>query len=88
VTKTAQPATRVPSGAKADGISNLLRRKTRNEDEKTATAEDPPADLVRKAIQDLGLDTPYYTCRVVGRRLEFVLATGAIAYWPPTKGDK
>ena len=45
---------------------------------------DPPApDLLAKALRELGLTQPFYTCRVVGNRLEFVLYGGSVVYWPP-----
>jgi hypothetical protein len=36
----------------------------------------------RKALQELGINVPYYTCRVVGGRLEFALYGGSVVYWP------
>lgn len=35
------------------------------------------------AIRDLQITVPYYTCRVVGNRLEFALYGGAVVAWPP-----
>ena len=58
---------------------------------KTATAAamvDAPPDLLAKALRELGLSQPFYTCRVVGNRLEFVLYGGSVVYWPPAKGGK
>jgi len=40
-------------------------------------------ETVKRAIQDLGLNRPFYTCRVVGARLEFSLYGGDLVYWPP-----
>ena len=46
-------------------------------------AVDAPPDLLAKALRELGLTQPFYTCRVVGNRLEFVLYGGSVVYWPP-----
>ena len=51
-------------------------------------AVDAPPDLLAKALRELGLSQPFYTCRVVGNRLEFVLYGGSVVYWPPAKGGK
>ena len=40
-------------------------------------------ETVQRAIQDLGINRPFYTCRVVGARLEFSLYGGDLIYWPP-----
>jgi hypothetical protein len=50
--------------------------------------EYPRADLVAQALRELRLTQPFYTCRVVGNRLEFVLYGGSVVYWPPVKGGK
>ena len=42
---------------------------------------------IARALEELGIDKPYYTCRVVGGRLEFRLHGGDVVYWPPRKGD-
>lgn len=42
----------------------------------------PSAETVRKAIDELGLNRPFYTCRVVGNRLEFSVYGGDLVYWP------
>ena len=38
---------------------------------------------IRQAVDELGLNRPFYTCRVVGARLEFSLYGGDLVYWPP-----
>jgi len=43
----------------------------------------PPAETIRQALEELGVDRPYYDCRVVGGRLELTLYGGDIVYWPP-----
>jgi hypothetical protein len=37
---------------------------------------------IRQAAADLAVDTPIYTARVVGDRLELRLYGGATVYWP------
>jgi hypothetical protein len=41
------------------------------------------ADTVRQALDELGINRPYYCCRVVGSRLELTLYGGDVVYWPP-----
>lgn len=41
------------------------------------------AATIRRALDDLGIDRPYYTARVVGGRLELRLYGGDYVYWPP-----
>jgi hypothetical protein len=41
------------------------------------------AETIRQAIEELGIDRPFYRCRVVGTRLEFSLYGGDLVYWPP-----
>ena len=48
-----------------------------------AAMVDAPPDLVAKALRELGLNQPFYTCRVIGNRLEFHLYGGSIVTWPP-----
>ena len=43
----------------------------------------PPAATIRQALDDVGIDKPYYTCKVVGSRLEFSLYGGDVVTWPP-----
>ena len=45
----------------------------------------PPADTVRQAVEELGINRPFYSCRIVGNRLEFSLYGGDLVYWPPKK---
>ena len=42
-------------------------------------------DTIRKALDELGIDRPYTTVRVVGNRLELALYGGDVVTWPPTK---
>ena len=37
---------------------------------------------IRQALEELGINRPYYTCRVVGGRLELVLYGGDVVTWP------
>ena len=37
---------------------------------------------IRQALDELGLNRPYYACRVAGSRLEFVLYGGDVVTWP------
>ena len=41
------------------------------------------AKTIRQALDELGIDRPYYTARVVGGRLELRLYGGDYVYWPP-----
>ena len=41
------------------------------------------AKTIRRALDDLGIDRPYYTARVVSGRLELRLYGGDYVYWPP-----
>lgn len=43
---------------------------------------------IEKALAELNLNKPYYTCRVVGNRLEFALYGGGVAFWPPEAAPK
>jgi hypothetical protein len=36
-----------------------------------------------RAIRELGINVPYYSCRLVGDRLEFHLYGGRLVCWPP-----
>lgn len=59
----------------------------------TKKSTKPPAiiaddETVKRAIQDLGINRPYYSCRVVGARLEFSLYGGDLVYWPPKPARK
>jgi hypothetical protein len=40
-----------------------------------------------KALQELAVDKPWYSCRVVGGRLEFALYGGDVVFWPPVQED-
>lgn len=50
----------------------------------TETGE-PTPDAIRQAVEELGINRPFYSCRIVGNRLEFSLYGGDLVYWPPTK---
>lgn len=43
----------------------------------------PDAETTRRALQDLGINVPYYQARVVGNRLEITLYWGAVVSWSP-----
>ena len=43
---------------------------------------------VARAIRELDITVPYYTCRLVGNRLEFRLYGGLAVYWPPKPATK
>lgn len=45
-------------------------------------------DTIRQALDDLGIDRPYYIARFVGSRLELVLYGGDVVTWPPETGRK
>ena len=53
---------------------------------KPATKADP--ETVRQALDELGIDRPFYNCRVVGNRLEFSLYGGDVVFWPPKRARK
>lgn len=81
-TKTRKkPAT--PSRAKRGDPSRAQRG-----DASRAQRGDPTPDTVRQAIDELGLNRPFYTCRIVGNRLEFSLYGGDLVYWPPKPARK
>jgi len=42
-------------------------------------------DTIRQALEELGENRPFYTCRVVGNRLEFAMYGGDVITWPPPK---
>ena len=53
----------------------------------------PSAVTIRQALEELGIDNPYFTCKVVGSRLELTLYGGDVVYWPletstPEKGRR
>ena len=48
----------------------------------------PSADTIRQALDDLGINRPYYSCRVVGNRLELTLYGGDVVTWPPAPATK
>jgi hypothetical protein len=52
---------------------------------KQPEVEDTPETRAR-ALLELGIDQPYYTCRVVGGRLEFTLYGGGVVFWPEDVG--
>ena len=61
--------------------------------DKPAPKRKPPVivadeDTIRRAVEDLGINRPFYTCRVVGARLEFTLYGGDLIYWPPKQAAK
>jgi hypothetical protein len=37
---------------------------------------------IKQALDELGINVPYYTARVVGGRLELALYGGRVVYWP------
>ena len=63
--------------------------KTRKKPAKQPATEPEPAPIVadagtiRQALDELGINRPYYSCRVVGNRLEIALYGGDIVTWPP-----
>ena len=50
---------------------------------KPAIVADP--ETMRQALDELGINRPFYTCKVVGNRLEFSLYGGDLAFWPPKR---
>jgi hypothetical protein len=42
-------------------------------------------ETINQALEELGIDVPYYDVRLVRNRLEFHLLGGAVATWPPTR---
>jgi len=54
-----------------------MARKTKTQ---TLTAD---AQTIRQALDELAERRPYYTCRVVGNRLEFAMYGGDVVTWPP-----
>jgi len=45
-------------------------------------------ETIRRAVEDLGINRPFYSCRIVGARLEFSLYGGDLIYWPPKPAAK
>lgn len=45
---------------------------------------EPTEEAIKRALDDLAIDRPYYTCKVVGNRLEFSLYGGDVVHWPPS----
>jgi hypothetical protein len=45
-------------------------------------------ETINKAIKELAINRPFYTCRVVGNRLEFSLYGGDLVFWPPAARGK
>ena len=45
-------------------------------------------ETIRQALDELQINRPFYTCRVVGNRLEFSLYGGDVIYWPPKPAPK
>ena len=44
---------------------------------------DPPTpEIIKQALQELGVDVPYYDVRLVGNRLEVHLYGGQVRAWP------
>lgn len=50
---------------------------------KPAITDDP--ETIRQALDELGIDRPYFSSRIVGNRLELTLYGGDLVYWPPEK---
>ena len=40
-------------------------------------------DTIRAALEELAEDRPFYTCCVVGNRIEFSMYGGDVVTWPP-----
>ena len=65
--------------------SKTSRKRAIQADDLQSADGTPPAETIRQAIEELGLNRPFYTCRVVGNRLEFSLYGGDLVYWPPKR---
>lgn len=47
----------------------------------------PPPEMINQALADLGVNVPFYHCRLVRNRLEFHLYGGQRVTWtPPLEG--
>ena len=64
-------------------MPRVTRKKPKPPDIDTDEDGQPTADAIRQAVQDLGLNRPFYSCRIVGSRLEFALYGGDLLFWPP-----
>lgn len=63
--------------------------KTRRKTAVQADADGAPSlETIRQALDELGINRPFYTCRVVGNRLELALYGGDLVYWPPKPAPK
>ena len=45
-------------------------------------------ETIQQALEDLGINVPYYEARLVGNRIEFHLYGGQVKTWPPPKGAR
>ena len=64
-------------------------QQTRSEPETGASGDPTPdatpsAEAIRQAVDELGITRPFYSCRLVGNRLEFSLYGGDLVYWSPS----
>jgi hypothetical protein len=75
--KPAEPANTVVEISPAGG---LPAEKTVAERTPVRRADKP---TIKRALEDLAINRPYYTARVVGGRLELRLYGGDVVYWPP-----
>ena len=48
----------------------------------------PPAETIRQALDELGIDRPYTVARVVGGRLELTLYGGDVVTWPAPRARR
>jgi hypothetical protein len=57
-------------------------KKTAKPKKKTPAIRNTKATRTR-ALKELGINRPFYTCQVVGNQLRFTLYGGDVVFWPP-----
>jgi hypothetical protein len=77
--------TRKPVPAKAGKTRSKPAAKPAAEKIKNSLPPTGDPETIKQAIEELGFNRPFYTCKVVGNRLEFSLYGGDLIYWPPEK---
>ena len=75
-----KPAEKTDAGAIDGHLQTSPDEKTVAERTPVRRADKP---TIKRALEDLAINRPYYTARVVGGRLELRLYGGDVVYWPP-----
>ena len=75
-----KPAEPVTAGARSPAAGG-------HQVEKTVAVKRATKATIRRALDELGINRPYYTARVVGGRLELALYGGDVVYWPEAPSE-